>query len=1387
MKRRILAGLLSLVMVMSLLPGAALAAEETAEPDVGMEETVEPTVPEVPTAPEEPAEEPGVPMEELTPAEPVENEAAAAEEAEADAVLLANDGMTGSCGAEGNEDAVTWKLEQNNSDSSDPAYTLTISGNGDMADYETNGTPWDSYKNSITKIVLNEGLTRIGKSAFLQTVITDITIPETVTSIGQNAFWNCNTIKTEIPASVTELGETAFFGSFDVTVSEDNPAYCCEDNIIYNKDKTELIQASQKIQDEVTIPETVQTIGAYAFYGCTDTSGQLTIPDSVETIENAAFYGTGITSLTLGGSVQTIGKNAFAACTSLAGELVIPDSVTTIEKSAFSRKDIDNTNRISNIRFGKSVKTVGENAFLGCTSVTSLQLNEGLQEIGQYAFKDLTALTGDLSIPATVTTIGEGVFLGCTSLNGTLTIGGELTEIDGVLLDKLVGANIVDNFTAVILREGVTTIGDDAFDNCKNLAEVTIPSTVTRIGDSAFASTAISKLALPDGLLEIGTSAFASCTQLKEVVIPATVERIGYAAFAYNTGTETVVVPYTKNGIEYDTDQSGHAYVFSTYGDNSKLKTVILGNSPEKNGVQTLFANSLANVEYMILGAGVQSIGDWFLSDDSDFKGGIYPSTLPILDHDAAFTDKATKFTLATDTAMVNGSTLNMMQLEKPENGEDISSNITYSSSDTAVASVDEKGVITAVGAPGSSATISALYKGVVFAQIELSIVTQSVPVNMADRTETYDGTAKTITATGTIPTDLTLTYTYKTEDGQILQSAPVNAGTYTVEVTSENKNYELTGKTSATLTINPASIASATATVAGTYTYTGAAITPTVTVELGGKTLTENDYTVTASNNVNAGTASFTVTGKGNYESTVTGTFTIAPATLTVTADDKIMVLGGALPTWTYTVEGLKGNDPLTTEPNLSCDANGTQIGSFTITISGAAAGGNYTVTHVNGKLTVTEKADVSGQMTVTAPASLVYDGAAKAYTAACAGISQWTYTYKDAQGKTLEAAPVNAGAYTVTISGTGDASFAQKMVDFTIEKAPLTIQAEDQTIRAGKDLPEFTYTVTGLVKGEKLAKEPTLTCDTDGKTPGEYPIVPSNADAGNNYEISYKNGTLTVTKRTSGGSSADKEYSVSVDDGKHGTVTVSPKRAEKGDTVTITVKPNKGYELDELIVTDSKGREIDLREKGDNKFTFKMPGSKVAVEATFRAVEEIPEVPQLVNPFVDVNENAYYHDAVLWAVEKGITGGTSAATFSPDDACTRAQMVTFLWRAAGSPVVNYAMSFTDVPADAYYAEAVRWAVSQGITAGTSATTFDPNATVTRGQTVTFLWRAAGSPVVVGDSFADVAADAYYAPAVAWAVREGITAGVGAETFAPSADCTRGQIVTFLYRDMAK
>lgn len=273
-----------------------------------------------------------------------------------------------------------------------------------------------------------------------------------------------------------------------------------------------------------------------------------------------------------------------------------------------------------------------------------------------------------------------------------------------------------------------------------------------------------------------------------------------------------------------------------------------------------------------------------------------------------------------------------------------------------------------------------------------------------------------------------------------------------------------------------------------------------------------------------------------------------------------------------------------------------------------------------------------------------------------------------------------------------------------------------------------------------------------------------------------------VTVYRESSSGSDdSDPTYSVTLPKNvKGGEVKTSHRYAEQGNTVTITVDPDKGYELDELTVTDSKGKELDLTDKGNGKYTFKMPGTRVEVEVSFKLVETEPEAPV----FADVPASAYYADAVTWAVEQGITSGTSATTFSPDMSCTRAQIVTFLWRANGAPKADGANPFTDVSADAYYYDAVLWAVKEGITSGTSATTFSPDVTVTRGQTVTFLYRAAGAPAVSGGSFADVAADAYYADAVAWAVKEGVTSGTGGNSFSPDAPCTRGQIVTFLYRD---
>lgn len=259
-----------------------------------------------------------------------------------------------------------------------------------------------------------------------------------------------------------------------------------------------------------------------------------------------------------------------------------------------------------------------------------------------------------------------------------------------------------------------------------------------------------------------------------------------------------------------------------------------------------------------------------------------------------------------------------------------------------------------------------------------------------------------------------------------------------------------------------------------------------------------------------------------------------------------------------------------------------------------------------------------------------------------------------------------------------------------------------------------------------------------------------------------------------------SDSGYTVSLPASvKNGKVTASPRTAEKGDTVTITVTPNSGYELDSLKVTDKNGNTVKLTGKSDTKYTFTMPASKVAVEASFAKIEERPGLS-----FVDVSAGAYYYDAVQWAVENGITGGTSAATFSPNSACTRAQAVTFLWRAAGSPkAVSSVNPFADIQPGVYYYDAVLWAVEQGITAGTSAATFSPEQACTRAQIVTFLYRADGTQVSGSNPFTDVADSAYYHDAVLWAGKQGVTSGISATAFSPEQVCTRAQIVTFLYR----
>ena len=573
------------------------------------------------------------------------------------------------------------------------------------------------------------------------------------------------------------------------------------------------------------------------------------------------------------------------------------------------------------------------------------------------------------------------------------------------------------------------------------------------------------------------------------------------------------------------------------------------------------------------------------------------------------------------------------------------------------------------------------------------------------------------------------------------------------------------------------------------------------------------------------AGTVSVTATKSGgdNYEDVTSAAkeITIGRADYNGPASKTVNIVKGrsAAQTGTLTAADFFPEGQMPDGAKIT-DAVPDSIHSNMMSTAGAGASGDFiyaskmnitAASNENWTITISSKnyTDITATLTFHPTDKLVQDGfkfengsVTKTY-----GDADFTLTTTDkAEGSTVTYESSKPAVATVdstgkvTIKGAGTAVItarasataeydeAAATCNLTVGKKTVTVKAKDQTAYVGDKAPVLgtdSYTVSGLVGEEKLTTQPTVKyVDADGKEiapdmtkTGEVKISASGAVASGNYTIRYEDGKLTVSTRPSSGGSHASSYTVSVDKTENGAITVSPKSASKGDTVTITVKPDSGYQLDDLTVTDKNGKELKLTDKGNGKYNFTMPASRVEINVAF--VKEVE-----TSPFSDVSTSAYYYEAVKWAQEKGITGGVGNGLFGPNQPCTRAQIVTFLWRAAGSPAPKDMSSFADVPADAFYAKAVAWAVENGITSGTSDGKFSPDATCTRAQSVTFLYRASGAPAVSGSAaFSDVVADAYYASAVKWAEKSGITGGIGGGLFGSDNNCTRAQIVTFLFR----
>ena len=713
--------------------------------------------------------------------------------------------------------------------------------------------------------------------------------------------------------------------------------------------------------------------------------------------------------------------------------------------------------------------------------------------------------------------------------------------------------------------------------------------------------------------------------------------------------------------------------------------------------------------------------------------------------------------------------------------------------------------------------------------------------------TKTYDGDTTCTTATVQITdtAKVNITDTLPTVNGTYAYNSPnvqkANAVIFTSEK-SDNTNYTLPAGLTVTqnASITPADQAELTIASAATTPY-GTDLTLTVSGGSGNGavtyTVTDDTGKATVSGStlhpVQAGTVTVVATkaGDGNYNSISSAAKEITIDKVTYNgpkSDQTIPIVKNRTDAQTGTLTavdffpagqapagavithvtsgsgslmstvGLKdGELSYVSKSNIS-DAAG-EAHTYTVTIS-TTNYENFTV-ELKFLLTNKESVTISG-LTYT---DKTYDGQPIAPTGALVvsgdkvPVNELVVLYSGTGTTNYQSAdaPKNAGTYQVTysIAESNESCIGSASYSFTIAPKPVTVAPKSISITKGDALPTFELVCNGLVQGDTLTPsvQPAFTCfESDGTTAvtantaaGTYAITWTNADGTTfsdaNYTVTKEAaGTLTITARGSsggGGGSSVTTYPVNTPSKtQSGSVTSTPKNASKGDTVTITVKPDSGFVLDGLTVTDRNGNVLKLTDQGGGKYTFIMPASKVEINAAF--------VPETVSsPFADVSSDSYYAQPVQWAADQGITSGVSKDSFGPDLSCTRAQIITFLWRAAGSPGPKTMSGFSDVSTDSYYAKAVAWAVERGITSGTGDGMFSPDATCNRAQSVTFLFRAIGKIVDSKAEFGDVLTDSYYANAVAWAVENGITNGIGDGLFGPDNSCTRAQIITFLFR----
>ena len=733
----------------------------------------------------------------------------------------------------------------------------------------------------------------------------------------------------------------------------------------------------------------------------------------------------------------------------------------------------------------------------------------------------------------------------------------------------------------------------------------------------------------------------------------------------------------------------------------------------------------------------------------------------------------------------------------------------------------------------GNGQTYELVYNGTINGTNYANVVVVSGTVNVAPKTLTADdlthsGPITKVYDTNTnAPTGLTVSV----KSGSLV-------GTDTLAVTGTLKYNSANVNEANKITFTPDAITTGNYALAASevLTITGAKITqatPTYTVPTGltakyGQTLADvNIASTTGWSWMNTGTAvgtpatknfpaKFTPTDAINYKTVENIDVSVAvgkadaPALTNITVSQKYTVdteqsknIGTAgMPADAGTLTYTAGSSSVTTGSATVSSFAVDNTGMVKYTITGGADGAvinlpvtigsdNYENSTVNVVITLTAK-DNQAALTLTGGTTVVYGQTLQLGTSGGSGTGAVTYAVTNGTGQaTIDATglltPVKVGTVKVTATKAGDASYnsiTSAEVEIHITRATPTGAPKYTAITtSGKTLADAGLTTTGSTLNPNAG---TLVWvdNADNVLPGTTAVAANTTykwlftPTDTNYTTLTGSIELYHKSSSGGGGWYYTYYTIKATAGTNGSISPSGWTSVRdGRDQTFTITPDKGYAVAKVLVDGKSVGAV-------KSYTFKNVTKDHTIEAIFMKSNGNPQT----GVFVDVAEGSYYEEAIDWAVEKGITNGVSSNMFAPNDPCTRAQIVTFLWRAAGSPAPKSMSSFTDVPADAFYAKAVAWAVENGITSGTGESKFSPNSTCTRAQAVTFLYRASGSPAVSGSAeFSDVATNAYYADAVAWAAKKGITTGIGGGLFGSDNDCTRGQIVTFLWRAMAE